>query len=53
MRLPVRIVATASVLLAPLGARAAHRMPVARLRKIFAGMLLLLAVHVAWKALTG
>jgi len=32
-----------SVLLAPVGARLAHRMPVLKLKRIFAGLLYLLA----------
>ena len=36
-----------SVLTAPLGARAAHRMPVATLRRIFAGLLYVLAAKMA------
>ena len=37
-----------SVLTAPLGARAAHRLPGATLRKIFAGLLYVLAVKMLW-----
>jgi uncharacterized membrane protein YfcA len=37
-----------SVLTAPWGARAAHRMPVATLRRIFAGLLYILAAKMAW-----
>jgi len=37
-----------SVLTAPMGARAAHRMPVATLRRIFAGLLYVLAAKMAW-----
>jgi uncharacterized membrane protein YfcA len=37
-----------SVLTAPSGARAAHRMPVATLRRIFAGLLYILATKMAW-----
>ena len=37
-----------SVLTAPLGARVAHRMPVATLRRIFAGLLYLLATKMLW-----
>jgi len=37
-----------SVLTAPWGARAAHRMPVATLRRIFAGLLYVLATRMAW-----
>jgi uncharacterized membrane protein YfcA len=37
-----------SVLTAPVGARAAHRMPVATLRRIFAGLLYVLATKMLW-----
>jgi len=37
-----------SVLTAPLGARAAHRLPVAALRRIFAGLLYALATKMLW-----
>ncbi len=37
-----------SMLTAPWGARAAHRMPVAALRRIFAGLLYVLAAKMAW-----
>jgi uncharacterized membrane protein YfcA len=43
----------ASVMFAPLGARAAHRWPVALLRRVFAGMLLTLAAYMLWKTLRG
>lgn len=46
----VLAVALASVTFAPLGARAAHRMPVERLRRIFALLLMALAAYMAWKA---
>jgi uncharacterized protein len=39
-----------TVLLAPLGARAAHALPVAKLKRGFALLLMLLAVYMAWKA---
>lgn len=38
----------ASVLTAPLGARLAHRLPVKQLKRIFAGILLLLALKMLW-----
>ncbi|MFL6656576.1 MAG: sulfite exporter TauE/SafE family protein [Massilia sp.] len=44
------VIAAASVLMAPLGARAAHRMPVAKLKRIFAVILYLLASYMLWKA---
>jgi uncharacterized membrane protein YfcA len=46
-------VASASMLLAPLGARLAHAWPVARLRRAFALMLLVLGGYMWWKALAG
>ena len=44
------VIAAASVLMAPLGARAAHRMPVVKLKRIFALILYLLASYMLWKA---
>lgn len=43
------IIAAASVTLAPLGARTAHRIDVALLRRIFAGLLLALAASMLWR----
>jgi uncharacterized membrane protein YfcA len=40
-----------SVLTAPLGARLTHRLPVKRLRQIFAAVLLILALNMLWKLL--
>jgi len=37
-----------SVITAPYGARAAHRLPVATLRRIFAGLMYILATKMAW-----
>jgi uncharacterized membrane protein YfcA len=37
-----------SVLTAPMGARAAHRLPVATMRRIFAGLLYVLATKMLW-----
>ncbi|MED5620036.1 sulfite exporter TauE/SafE family protein [Ideonella sp. BN130291] len=45
------VIATASVLLAPLGARAAHAMNVKQLKRAFAGMLYLLAAYMLYKAI--
>jgi uncharacterized membrane protein YfcA len=45
------VIAAASVLMAPLGARMAHRMPVVKLKRIFAIVLYLLASYMLWKAL--
>ncbi|MBY4895404.1 sulfite exporter TauE/SafE family protein [Cupriavidus sp. AU9028] len=44
------VVAVASVLTAPLGARTAHRMDVVRLKRVFSGMLFCLAAYMLWKA---
>ncbi len=42
------LVASTSVLIAPFGARVAHRVPVARLKKMFAGLLFLIALKMLW-----
>lgn len=47
------VIAGASVLTAPLGARTAHRLPVAKLKKIFALLLYGLAAYMAYKGLRG
>lgn len=47
------VIATASMLLAPLGAKAAHAMNVAHLKRVFAGMLYLLAGYMLFKAVAG
>ena len=44
------VIAMASVTMAPLGARTAHRMPVAKLKRIFAVILYALAAYMLWKA---
>jgi uncharacterized membrane protein YfcA len=36
------------MLIAPLGARLAHRLPVATLKRLFAGILILLAAKMLW-----
>ncbi|HSV77885.1 MAG TPA: sulfite exporter TauE/SafE family protein [Ramlibacter sp.] len=46
------VIAVCSVFTAPLGARAAHALPVARLKRVFAIMLYLLAVYMFYKGLT-
>jgi uncharacterized membrane protein YfcA len=43
------IIATANVLIAPLGARTAHYLPVERLRRVFAVSLYALAFYMVWK----
>lgn len=44
-------IAICSVLMAPVGARTAHRVPVQRLRRIFAALLYVLGVYMLYKAL--
>jgi uncharacterized membrane protein YfcA len=44
-------IAACSVLTAPLGARAAHALPVLRLKRIFAALLGLLALYMLWTGL--
>jgi uncharacterized membrane protein YfcA len=39
------------VLTAPLGARAAHKLPVKQLKRVFASILYLLAAYMLYKAL--
>lgn len=46
------VIASCSVFTAPLGAKLAHRLPVARLKKIFAVILYGLAGYMLWKGLT-
>lgn len=45
------VIALATTLLAPLGAKMAHAWPVARLRRAFAAMLFVLGAYMIWKAL--
>jgi uncharacterized membrane protein YfcA len=44
------LIAAASVTMAPLGARTAHRLPVHKLKRIFAMMLYALAAYMLWKS---
>lgn len=46
------VIATCSVLTAPLGAKVAHQLPVKQLKRAFAGILYLLAAYMLWKGLT-
>jgi uncharacterized membrane protein YfcA len=46
-------ISCASVAMAPLGARAAHALDVAQLKRIFAGLLFALAAYMLWRALRG
>ena len=45
------VIASCSVLTAPLGAKVAHRLPVAKLKKVFALILYALAAYMLWKGL--
>lgn len=45
-------IAACSVLTAPLGARAAHALPVQQLKRAFAGLLMCLALYMLWKGCT-
>ncbi|MES2956725.1 MAG: sulfite exporter TauE/SafE family protein [Pseudomonadota bacterium] len=47
------VIASASVLIAPLGARMAHSLDVRHLRRIFAVMLYALALDMLWRGLAG
>ena len=47
------VIACCSVTTAPLGARMAHRLPVGRLKRIFAIVLYVLAAYMLWKGLRG
>ncbi len=46
------VIASCSVLTAPLGARAAHRLPVKPLKRVFASILYLLAAYMLYKGLS-
>ena len=43
------VIATCSVLTAPLGAKAAHNHPVKKLKRVFASLLFGLAAYMFWK----
>jgi len=47
------VIASCSVFTAPLGAKMAHRLPVAKLKKVFAVVLYGLASYMLWKGLHG
>ena len=47
------VIASCSVTTAPLGARMAHKLPVAKLKRIFAIVLYVLAAYMFWKGLRG
>ena len=46
------VIASCSVLTAPWGARMAHQLPVAKLKKVFAVVLYALAAYMLWKGLS-
>jgi uncharacterized membrane protein YfcA len=45
------VIATCSVLTAPMGARAAHKLPVKQLKRVFASILYLLAAYMLYKGI--
>ncbi len=47
------IIAIASVIMAPLGVKAAHALPVKQLKRVFAGLLYMLAAYMLYKGLAG
>ncbi|KQX87839.1 sulfite exporter TauE/SafE family protein [Variovorax sp. Root473] len=47
------VIAACSVFTAPLGAKAAHSLPVKKLKRVFASILYLLAAYMLWKGLRG
>ncbi len=47
------VIVIASVLVAPLGASAAHRWPAAKLKRAFAALLYTLGAYMLWKAIRG
>jgi uncharacterized membrane protein YfcA len=47
------VIAACSVFTAPLGAKAAHSLPVKKLKRVFATILYLLATYMLWKGLHG
>ncbi len=46
------VIASASVLMAPLGVKAAHALPVVQLKRVFAGVLYLLAGYMLYRGIT-
>ncbi|HEY9280000.1 MAG TPA: sulfite exporter TauE/SafE family protein [Eoetvoesiella sp.] len=47
------LIAAASVFTAPLGAKAAHSLPVHHLKRVFASVLYVLAIYMLWKGFNG
>jgi uncharacterized membrane protein YfcA len=48
----VAVIAVASVLMAPIGVKAAHAMPVKQLKRVFALILYVLAAYMLYRGLT-
>lgn len=46
------VIAVCSFIVAPLGAKAAHSLPVSRLKRVFASILYVLAAYMLWKGLS-
>ncbi|MFD1711227.1 sulfite exporter TauE/SafE family protein [Ottowia sp. GY511] len=46
------VIASCSVLMAPLGAKAAHALPVKKLKRVFASILYVLAIYMLYKGVT-
>jgi len=47
------VIAASSVFTAPLGAKAAHALPISKLKRVFASILYVLAAYMLWKGLKG
>ena len=47
------VIAVCSFLVAPLGAKAAHTLPVGKLKRIFASVLYVLAAYMLYKGIAG
>ena len=46
------VIAACSFFVAPLGAKVAHKLPVSKLKRVFASILYVLAAYMLWKGLT-
>jgi uncharacterized membrane protein YfcA len=46
------VIASVSVLMAPLGVKASHALPVKSLKRVFASLLYMLAAYMLYKGLT-
>ena len=47
------VIAVCSFLMAPLGAKAAHSLPISKLKRIFASILYVLAAYMLYRGLSG